>query len=186
MQIGHGSIDKFLNNIATKPCTPAGGCTAALCAATAAALMEMVARHTINNKDKSMDVVDYMKEVVRISSIYRQEFLDYMDRDTAAYNNVIKAQKENKDNIEEYHKTSANVPLQMAHKVFNMINIIKRLIKEGSEVLVTDSVSALLIAEVTLTSLIYHIKFNLTYIEDKDFVDNIVAELELMESLDGV
>jgi len=183
LKIADKSIDEFLNDIATKPCTPAGGCVAALCAASAAALMEMVARHTMNNKDKSEEVANYMEKVIQISSESRKKFLDYMDIDTKAYKDVINAQKSNKDNVEEYYKTSVNIPLEMAHDIFNMINIIKKTTKDGSEILVTDGVAALLMAKVTLNSLIYHIKFNLMYIKDKDFVDKITTELGLIEDM---
>lgn len=182
MKIAHESIDKFLNNIATKPCTPAGGCTAALCAASVTALMEMVARHTIDNKDKSKKVIDYMEEIIQISSIYRQRFLEDMDRDVEAYEDVINAQKDDKDNIDEYYKISVNIPLEMVYRVLNMMNMVKKVIKDGSDALLTDSVAALLISNITLISLIYHIKFNLIYIKDKDFVDKIEAELELIET----
>lgn len=181
MKIADKSIDEFLNDIATKPCTPAGGCIAALCAASSAALMEMVARHTFNNKKKSSDVVDYMGEIAKVSSEYRKSFLNYMDIDTKAYKDVINAQKNKEKNLEEYHKTSVNIPLEMANKLFNLINIIRKVIEDGSEVLVTDGVAALLMAKVTLISLIYHIKFNLIYIKDKNFVGKINTELKLME-----
>jgi len=181
LKIADKSIDEFLSDIATKPCTPAGGCVAALCAASAAALMEMVATHTLNNKNKSEEVTEYMEKVIEIASESRKNFLDYMDIDTKAYKDVINAQKNNKENIEKYKKNSVNVPLEMAEKILYMIDIIKKTTKDGSEVLVTDGLAALLMAKVTLNTLIYHIKFNLMYIKDKDFVDIITTELQLIE-----
>lgn len=181
MKIAHKSIDKFLNSIATKPNTPAGGCTAALCAASVTALMEMVARYTIDNEDKTGDVMDYMEKVIQISSIYRRNFLDDMDRDVQAYKDVIEAQKNDQKNMDEYYKVSVNVPLEMAHRLLNMVNIVKEVINYGSDALLTDSVAALLIANTTLISLIYHMKFNLMYIKDKNFVSRTMAELDLIK-----
>lgn len=181
MKISHRSIDKFLNIIATKPNAPAGGCTAALCAASVTALMEMVARYTMDNEDKTEDVMDYMENVIQVSSIYRQNFLDDMDRDVQAYKDVIEAQKNGLKNMDEYHKVSVNIPLEMVHRLLNMIDMAKEVINYGSDVLLTDSVAALLIANTTLISLIYHIKFNLIYIEDKDFVSGITNELDLIK-----
>ena len=182
MRIADKTIDEFLNEIATKPFTPAGGCIAALCAASVAAFMEMIARHTFNNKNKTADVVDYMEEVIETSSKYREKFLGYMDIDTKAYKEVIEAQRNKEEDLDEYHKNSVDIPLEMAQRVFNMINIIDNIIKEGSEVLVTDGAAALLLAKATLNSLIYHIRFNLIYIQDQKFIDKIVDEIELMES----
>lgn len=76
MKISDKSINIFLENIATKPGTPAGGCIAALCAAASAALMEMVARHSLNNKNKSTEIKKYMEEVIQIASSSRRKFLD--------------------------------------------------------------------------------------------------------------
>lgn len=41
------SINEFLENIATKPDTPTGDSIAALCATPSAALMKIVARHSL-------------------------------------------------------------------------------------------------------------------------------------------
>ncbi len=136
------SINEFLENIATKPGTPAGGCIAALCAAASAALMEMVARHSLNNENKSREVKKYMEEVVQIASSSRRKFLDYMDVDTKAYKDVIKAQKNEEKNIEEYHKVSVKIPLEMAKEILKIIDMIKKTTESGSHVLVTDGVAA--------------------------------------------
>lgn len=181
MRIADKSIHEFLEDIAAKPCTPAGGCIAALCAAASAALMEMVARHSLNNKNKSTDVKNYMEEVVEIASASRKKFLDYMDVDTKAYKDVINAQRKKEDNIEEYHKTSVNIPLEMAKELLKIVDLIKKTTESGSEVLVTDGVAALLMAKVTINSLIYHIKFNLMYIKDKIFIEEINTEIQFIE-----
>jgi len=181
LRIADKSIHEFLNDIATKPCTPAGGCVAALCAASSSALMEMVARHTLNHKDKSEEVANYMEEVVEVASEARKRFLDYMDIDTKAYKDVINAQKQDLKNIDEYHKASVNVPLEMAQRLSDIIDIIRKTTRAGSEMLVTDGVAALLMAKITLNSLIYHIQFNLMYIQDQDFVDKVTTELGWIE-----
>ncbi len=143
--------------------------------------MEMVARHSLKNKNKTTDVQSYMEEVVQIASASRNNFLDYMDIDTNAYNDVINAQKNNSDNIEKYHKSSVNIPLEMAKDLLRIVDIIKKTTESGSAVLVTDGVAALLMAKVTLNSLIYHIKFNLMYIKDKDFIEKINTEIQFIE-----
>ena len=179
MKIADKSIDEFLEDIATKPCTPAGGCVAALCAASSSALMEMVARHTLRNKEASSEVVDFMEEVVHIAASTRKNFLAYMDKDTEAYMKVIDA-KDQEGPMEEYHKDSVRVPFEMAREIFRMIDLIRKTTQDGSEILVTDGVAALLMAKVTLNTLVYHIKFNLNYVKDKKFAGHILAQLSLM------
>ena len=183
MKISDKSINEFLDTIATKPGTPAGGSIAALCAAGSAALMEMVARHSLNNRNKSPEIKSYMEEVIQIASSSRRKFLDYMDIDTKAYKDLIKAQKNNDRDIEEYHKVSVNIPLDMAKDLLKIIEIINRTTKNGSAVLVTDGVAALLMAKTTLNSIIYHVKFNLMYVKDKDFVEDIRTEIQFIEDL---
>lgn len=183
MKISDKSINEFLEDIATKPGTPAGGCIAALCAAASAALMEMVARHSLNNNNKPLETKKYMEEVIQTASAARRKFLDYMDEDTKAYKDVIKAQKNKESNIEEYHKTSVKIPLEMAKDILKIIDMIKRTTESGSKVLVTDGVAAILMAKVTLNSLIYHIKFNLMYIKDKDFKEEINTQIQFIEEL---
>ena len=183
LRISDKSISEFLDNIATKPGTPAGGSIAALCAAASAALMEMVARHSLNNKNKPGEIKSYMEEVIQIASSSRMKFLDYMDIDTKAYKNLINAQKNNDEHIEEYHKVSVNIPLEMANDLLKILEIINRTTKIGSGALVTDGVAALLMAKTTLNSIIYHVKFNLMYIKDKDFIEDIKTEIQFIEEI---
>lgn len=158
-----------------------GGSIAALCAASSAALMEMVARHSLNNDNKSTGVKDYMEEVVQIASSSRRKFLDYMDIDTQAYKDLIDAQKNNDKDIEDYHKAAVNIPLEMANDLLRIIELINITTKHGSEVLVTDGIAALLMAKTTINSIIYHIKFNLMYIKDKDFIEDTRTEIQFIE-----
>lgn len=183
MKISDKSINEFLEDIASKPATPAGGSMAALFAAASAALMEMVARHSLNNKNKSREIKKYMEEVIEIASSSRRKFLDYMDVDTRAYKDLINAQKKKEDDLEEYHKLSVNIPLEMAQDIIKIIDTIRKTTESGSNVLVTDGVAALLMAKATLNSLIYHIKFNLMYIEDKDFKEEVNTEIQFIEEL---
>lgn len=183
MKISDMSINEFLENIATKPGTPAGGSMAALSAASSAALMEMVARHSLNNEIKPTEIKGYMKEVIKIASYSRGKFLDYMDIDTKAYKDLIDAQKNKDKDIEQYHKISVNIPLEMASDLIKIIEIISTTTKSGSEVLVTDGIAALIMAKSTLSSIIYHVKFNLMYIKDKEFTEGIKTEIQFIEEI---
>lgn len=181
MKIAQGSIYNFLNTIATKPSTPAGGSTAALGAATAAALIEMVARYTIDREEVEKKTIAYMEGLVDEASFLRHEFLNYMDKDVGAYKDLMAAQKNKEEDMEGYHKKSIQIPLQMAERLVYMIGLIEDIFETGSQILLTDTTAALLIAKVTFISLIYHIRFNLTYIKDKEFFDHISSKLKSLE-----
>src|SRR5690554_5007867 len=81
-------INNFLEKTASSEPVPGGGSIAALSAATAAALTEMVANLTIGKK-KYIKVEEEMQELVKTMSLRRKEFIKDIDRDADSYNQVI-------------------------------------------------------------------------------------------------
>lgn len=192
MTIADKTIRLFLNEIATKPETPAGGSIAALCAASAASMAEMAIRHTL---DKVIDPLlkNDLNKSLALCSYYRNEFLLDMDRDTKYYCNLIdtikmeettqEEKEEKQSKLQHCYKEAVNTPLEITYKIQQLIEIIETIIDKGNEHYLSDGVAAYLIAKSTIQSLIYHIKFNLVFITDSDFVKEITAELELLKVL---
>ncbi|MGE4284177.1 MAG: cyclodeaminase/cyclohydrolase family protein [Clostridia bacterium] len=184
------SIKDFLHKVASKPCTPAGGSIAALCAASSAALTEMVAART-SNKIENEDVIIEMKEILQKCSVYRDEFLQDMDRDSEAYKDVMYAlqlseadekEKEKKQvEVQRSYKEAVNIPREIARRIIRMIDIIKVVIEKGNKNIKTDAIEAHLMAKASALSLLYHIKINLASITDAGFVDTVLAEVEIMK-----
>jgi len=86
------TIKEFLEKIASAFPTPGGGSVAALSAALAASLTEMVANLTIGRKDYD-DVEEEMKAVIQNSLRLKSDLIQAINGDSDAYNDVMTAIK---------------------------------------------------------------------------------------------
>ena len=187
MSIADQSIKVFLEEIASKPGTPAGGSVAGLCGASAAAMAEMALRHTIE-KTKNPVFIEELKEYTVQCTVYRNEFLFDMDRDTLSYKRVVDVMKREIDTDEDKrakneelqnaYKEAVEMPLKMTYRIVKLMKIIEKIIDKGNKNYLSDGAAAYLVAKSTLDSLIYHIKFNLIFIEDSEYVGKITREVE--------
>lgn len=184
------TVVEFLEKTASKDPVPGGGSIAALSAAAATALTEMVANLTIGKK-KYIEVEDAMKAVVTTLPAKRKEFIEDIDRDSDAYNEVMDAFKLPKDTeaevetrrnaIQEATKKAALVPLEVAKKAFGLMEVIEEVVIKGNQNAVTDGAVAAMMARTAVLSALYNVKINLGSIQDPSFVESIsneVAELE--------
>lgn len=187
---GEMTVVEFLEKTASKDPVPGGGSIAALSAAAATALTEMVANLTIGKK-KYIEVEDAMKAVVTTLPAKRKEFIEDIDRDSDAYNEVMDAFKLPKDTeaevetrrnaIQEATKKAALVPLEVAKKAFGLMEVIEEVVIKGNQNAVTDGAVAAMMARTAVLSALYNVKINLGSIQDPSFVESIsneVAELE--------
>lgn len=185
------SINAFLENIASKPLTPAAGSIAALSAASAAALTEMAANLT-SRKDEYQNISAKMKEIAEECSSYREIFLNDIDKDTKAFKKVIdsylmkadtEAQKEIKrKELQDNFRTAIEVPLSMAGNIVELIYIIKYVDKHGCSTLASDVKQAYILAESAVRSSIFLIKSNLVFIHDRDFESYISKKIDELEA----
>ena len=124
------TIPEFLEKTASNTPVPGGGSVAALSAAVAASLAEMVAHLTIGKKGLEA-AGDEMKAIVSMASAYRETLLNDIDRDSDAFNQVMaafKLPKNTEEEVKERHlaiqeglKTAALVPLRVAKDAFNIL-----------------------------------------------------------------
>ena len=95
------SIKEFLAKTASNSPVPGGGSIAALSAAIAASLSEMVARLTIGKKDYDSSKEE-MQEIAKDAFQYRERLIRYIDKDSNAYNDVMAAFKLPKSTSQEH------------------------------------------------------------------------------------
>lgn len=184
------SINSFLENIASKPLTPAAGSIAALSAASAAALAEMAANLT-SRKPEYQNISAKMKEMAEECSSYREIFLNDIDKDTKAFKKVIdsylmkadtEGEKEIKQkNLQDNFKTAIEVPLSMANNIVELINIIRFVDKHGCKTSASDVKQAYILAESAVRSSIFLIKSNLVFVHDQDFKSYISKKVDELE-----
>jgi formiminotetrahydrofolate cyclodeaminase len=184
------TITEFLAQTASAEPLPGGGCTAALNAALAAALTEMVANLTIGRKEFAADDDD-MQTIARSAADLRNKLQNEIDSDAQAYREVLAAfklpkntEKEKKERsraIQQAFKTAALVPLGVARETLKIMDLTSRAIKDGNPNAASDGAVAVLAARAAALAAAYNVKINLSAIKDMAFVDELTREIEELE-----
>ncbi len=100
MKLEDLSIREFLSKTASGSPVPGGGSIAALSAAIAASLSEMVAHLTIGKKGFEAKE-EQMNDIVEAAAEYRNKLIKDIDRDADSYNDVLTAFRLPKGNKQE-------------------------------------------------------------------------------------
>ena len=183
-------ITEYLEKAAAGTAVPGGGSVAALNAALAAGLTEMVANLTIGKKGYEA-VAEEMNDIVERTARLREKLTAAIDRDAEAYGDVMKAfklpgetepEKElRKQEIQKAFKHAALVPLEVANHAVNVIDLAARAVKGGNKNAVTDGVVAAMNARTAALAALYNVKINLVSIEDDEFVKELTREINNLE-----
>jgi len=186
------SITDFLEKTASGAPVPGGGSVAALSAAAAAALTEMVANLTIG-KGGFESVEAEMKEIASIAKDYRKKLAADIDRDSDAFEAVMAAfrlpknteeeKNKRKHAIQEALKTAALVPLEVAKSAYEIMDLAEKAVKEGNKNAITDATVAAMMARTAVLSALYNVRINLNSIEDVDFVSAITEQVTVLETI---
>jgi len=184
------TITEFLQQTASSEPLPGGGCTAALNAALAASLTEMVANLTIGRREFEA-VEDEMINIAETAATLRKKLQNEIDNDAHAYREVLAAFKLPKnteeeknrrsDAIQQAFKTAATVPLGVARDALKTMDLASRAIAKGNQNAVTDGAVGVLVSRAAVLAAIYNVKVNLSAIKDPDFVEALAREVEALE-----
>jgi len=191
MALADLSIKEFLAKTASNSPVPGGGSIAALSAAIAASLSEMVAHLTIGKKGYEA-FEEEMQEIAKDAFRYRERLIRYIDKDSNAYNDVMAAfklpkgteqERNNREGaIQEALINATLVPLDVARDVFKIIELAGKAVKQGNKNAVSDAAVAVMMARTAVLSALYNVKINLASIKDTTFVEEIREEIKHMES----
>lgn len=184
------SVKDFLGKTSGSDPVPGGGSVAALNAAIAAALAEMVANLTIGRK-KYEDKEDLMKQIAGLAAAYQQGFVNDIDADSDAYNHVFEAFKlpketdeqkqERSKQIQSATKIAAEIPLDVARKAFAMMDIIAMVAENGNQNAITDACVSMMTARTAVLSAILNVRINLSSIKDEEYVIRLTREVDDLE-----
>ena len=184
------NIKEFLAATSSDAPVPGGGSVAALSAAIASSLAEMVANLTIGKKGYD-DVQDEMKAISEKLSAYTPKFVDFIDKDASSFDDVMKAFKLPKETDEEKKarteaiqngmKLAATVPLETAQAAMEILDMIEAVVQRGNSNAVTDGAVAAMMTRTAVLSALYNVKINLGSIKDADYVAKAAAEVERIE-----
>lgn len=184
------TVKEFLAKTAGNAPVPGGGSIAALSAAIASALTEMVANLTIGKK-KYEDKEEMMKQIAASANNYQMLFIHDIDADSDAYNNVFDAFKlpketeeektERNKQIQETIKIAAEVPMEVARKAYAMMDIISQVAENGNQNAITDACVSMMTARTAVLSAILNVKINLSSLKDEAYIAQMKQECDLLE-----
>mgnify|MGYP001814949884 FL=1 len=183
-------ITEYLEKAAAGTAVPGGGSVAALNAALAAGLTEMVANLTIGKKGYEA-VAEEMNDIAGKSTELREKLTVAIDRDAEAYSEVMAAFKLPKATdqekglrklaVQKAFKHAALVPLEVANHAVEVIDLAGRAVDSGNKNAVTDGLVAAMNARTAALAALYNVKINLGSIEDDEFVKKLTREINDLE-----
>ena len=184
------TIKEYLQKTASNTAVPGGGSGAALSAAVAASLVEMVANLTIGKK--GFEAVEaQMKKIAKQASESRQRLTEQIDRDSDAYNQVMTAfkmpreteaqKKMRSEAIQNGLKQAARVPLAVAQDALEIIELAREVLAKGNKNAISDGAVGAMMARTGAMGALFNVKINLSAIKDSDFVRQVAAQVTQLE-----
>ncbi len=190
MKLQDLTIKQFLEKTAANEAVPGGGSSAALSAAIATALTEMVANLTIGKK-KYVAVEERMKQIATEMSANRTYLVDDIDRDADAYRLLMDAYRLPKETeaeialrdekIEEATKIASLVPMEVAERAYNLLEPMMETLETGNRNAVTDGLVGLMTCRTAIMGALLNVRTNLGGIRDKAFVAEMTEKCDRME-----
>jgi len=190
MNLQNLTLKQFLEKTANNEPVPGGGSISALHGAVAAALTEMLANITIGKKNYSA-VEETMKLNATKASALRTKFLTDIDRDAEAYNLVFQAFRLPKDTdeqkvlrsekIQEATKVAALVPMEVAERAFELLDLISETTRKGSKNAITDGCVAMMTCRTAVLGALLNVRINLASIRDERFVKELSEKCNRIE-----
>jgi len=186
------TLEKFIDETASKAAVPGGGSVAALTGALAAALSAMVGNLTVG-KDKYTAVEADMQAIISRMSKEKDLFLALIDEDSEAFNLVMQAMKLPKSTDEEKLERTktlqaslikaADAPYKIAEAASLLFDDIEVLVKHGNAHAQTDALVAAMLARTAILAALYNVKINLLSIKDSTYSDAMQLKVQRLEAL---
>jgi len=184
-------LTDFLEKTASGTPVPGGGSVSALSAALGAGLAEMVANLTIAKKGYET-VQSEMKEIAEALQNLREKLVTEVDKDSNAYQGVLEAFKLPKNTesekeqrtaaIQEAMKNAARVPLGVAYDALQVMDLAEKTIRNGNRNAVSDGAVGTMMARTAVLGALFNVKINLASVKDKAFVEDMMREVNQLES----
>jgi glutamate formiminotransferase len=179
-------IEPFVEQLAAPTATPGGGCAAAAAAAMAAGLATMVAS-TSRGKKAYLQYESQLSAAIARLTPLREELKAAIDADADSYKSVMKAYKDSKTAsdekvaetlIEAALKQATAVPLSVAEKAHEIIQITQTLEPITNPNMKSDLTTALALARAAITGALANVEINLASLKDEDFTASVRTKAE--------
>lgn len=178
------SVKDFIERTSSSSPTPGGGSIAALVASLAVALSSMVASLTVGKKNY-LDVEEDMKRYLTELDILQKETQEFIRLDIEAFDYVMAQYSLPKDTDEEKaHRSAmiqeatikaANVPLNLAYKIYELYNFAEELMKKGNKNVYSDALISMLLCHSAIEASLCNVVVN----------KNSIKNLEIKEELNN-
>lgn len=182
----------FLDALAAGSPTPGGGSAAAAAAAAAAALVSMVARLTIGKK-KYAAVETHMQAILERAEALRKELTGAVGQDADAFEQVMAAFRLPKDTeessiardqaIEQATLRAAQVPLRVAQKSVEVLELIAQVVADGNLNALSDGATGAALARAALTGAGLNVRINASSLKDKAVALSLFSEIRALEEI---
>lgn len=183
------TIPDFVEKLSGVDAVPGGGSVSALSGALAGALVQMVGLVTQGKKGYE-EAQETAEVLIEQGSSLKEELLVAVERDAAAFQEVMDAFKLPKNDDEEKkarsaaiqtgYKHAAEVPLQVARDCLTAAELGLVALERGNENAASDSGVAVMTALTGLEGALLNVFINLSAIKDESFVKEVGEECEGM------
>jgi glutamate formiminotransferase len=180
-------VEAFIEQLAAATATPGGGSAAAASGAMAAALATMVASMSRGKKAYAPYERQLSEAISRLSQL-REELKASIDTDAEAYQSVMAAYKKAKDSaaadgiIDAALKQATSVPLSVAERAREVLQIVERLRPMTNRNMKSDLVAAAALARAAIEGALANVEINLESLKDKGFVEQVRGKAAVLKS----
>jgi formiminotetrahydrofolate cyclodeaminase len=182
-----GSLQQYLDRLASGEPTPGGGSAAGLTGAMGAALLCMSARFTVG-REKYADFEPAAADVLQQAEALRMQLERLTEEDAVAYGQYRAAsalpketdeqKAERRRALQEATRASAQVPMSIARHCHRLLELAGILARNCNPYLVSDVVVATHFALAGFRSAAVNVRMNLASLADEAFVAAHARELD--------
>ncbi|MGA7424870.1 MAG: glutamate formimidoyltransferase [Candidatus Sulfotelmatobacter sp.] len=181
-------VEPFVEQLAAPTATPGGGSAAAAAGAMAAGLASMVASMSRGKKAYLQYGTELSAAIGRLGTL-REELKAAIDADAASYDSVMKAYKLAKTDpgngdalIEASLKLATGVPLGVAEKAHEVMEITESLVAISNPNMKSDLATAQALARAAITGALANVEINLASLKDQGFAAGIRKRADIIKS----
>lgn len=184
------TVENYLQSAASANPTPGGGAVAAMTAASAVALIEMLANVTLGKKGYE-DVQESMQDVLETLPSLRKRFLDLANEDARVFDQFMTVLRLPKDTegeknyrqerLQEAYKAAALVPFEIGKVAASLFPLAEQVIEQGNRNAITDGIIGAINARAAVKAAFLNVKINLQGIKDQAFVEDLSRQMKSLE-----
>jgi glutamate formiminotransferase len=174
-------VEPFVEQLAAPTATPGGGSASAAAGAMAAGLATMVAKMS-RGKKAYLQYESQLSAAIAELTPLREELKASIDADAESYDSVMKAykaaktaadEKSGESMIEAALKQATSVPLSVAKKAHQILQIAKSLEPITNPNMKSDLTTASALAKAAITGALANVEINLASIKDQAFAEQV-------------